>query len=228
MTNLTINAADFRALVNPILPLACKDDMLPTLCAVLIESDGKWLSATATDRFRMGIKRIAKRPTDDDPTTEWPEFRALISTRSVKSLLTTFKTLRGSLPAQITFTIEEDRLTAEAAGAFDLFDSGRFVHHLLTGDFPKVRSLVRQHLDIPVEDRVSTVALNPFFLADWKAVGSTSLRVMMGAANKAVLVTDDEGFIGLQMVRRMDAPVEDWTDFLAEKPEPKKRKTRAA
>ncbi|MGH3997641.1 MAG: hypothetical protein ACRDTJ_09290, partial [Pseudonocardiaceae bacterium] len=217
MTNFTISAAEFRALVAPVLPLACKDDMMPTLCAVLIEGDGKWLSATATDRFRMGIKRIAKRATDDDPATEWPEFRALVPLRSIKSLLTTFKTLRGSLPAQITFTIEDGKLTAEAAGAFDLFDSARFVHYLQDGEYPKVRSLVQQTLDIAVEDRVSAIHLDPFFLADWKAIGTKNLRFLMGKANGAILVTDDEGFIGLQMPRRSELRYEDWSDFLAPK-----------
>lgn len=217
MTNFTISAAEFRALVAPVLPLACKDDMMPTLCAVLIEGDGKWLSATATDRFRMGIKRIAKRATDDDPATEWPEFRALVPLRSIKSLLTTFKTLRGSLPAQITFTIEDNKLTAEAAGAFDPFDSARFVHYLQDGEYPKVRSLVQQTLDISVEDRVSAIHLDPFFLADWKAIGTKNLRFLMGKANGAILVTDDEGFIGLQMARRSELRYEDWTDFLAAK-----------
>jgi hypothetical protein len=198
MTNFTISADEFRALVSPVMPLASKDaDYTPTLNAVLIEGDGKWLSATATDRFRMGIKRIAKRATDDDPATEWPEFRALVPLRSVKSLLTTFKTLRGSLPAQITFTI---------------------------GEYPKVRSLVQQTLDIAVEDRVSAIHLNPFFLADWKAVGSKNLRLLIGKANGAVLVTDDEGFIGLQMSRRPELPAEDWSDFFS----PKKANEKAA
>ena len=224
MTNFTISADEFRALVSPVLPLASKDaDYTPTLNAVLIEGNGKWLSATATDRFRMGIKRIAKRATDDDPATEWPEFRALVPLRSVKSLLTTFKTLRGSLPAQITFTIEDNKLTAEAAGAFDLFDSARFVHHLQDGEYPKVRSLVQQTLDVAVEDRVSAIHLNPFFLADWKAVGSKNLRLLIGKANGAVLVTDDEGFIGLQMSRRAELPVEDWSDFFGEKKTAKKK-----
>lgn len=64
------------------------------------------------------------------------------------------------------------------------------------------------------------------FLADFKACGSPTLRLLMGAPNKPLIVSDDEGFIGLLMPRRLiaGAAPESWTDFLAEKPEPKSRR----
>lgn len=229
MTTLTIGAAEFRSLLNPVLPMASKDEMIPSICAVLIESDGKWLYATATDRFRVGIKRIAKRATDDDPTTEWPEFRALLPNRAIKSLLTMFKPTRGSSPATITLTVEDDKLTAEAVGLFDMFDSGRFVHHLATGEFPKLRNLVREALATPADDRASTVGINPDLMADFKACGAKTLRVVLGAPAKPLVVTDDEGFLGLLMPRRLlaDAPeFEDWSDYIAPRPEPEKSSTR--
>lgn len=239
MTTLTIDAKQFRALVSPVLPMACKDDMLPSICAVLIETDGKWLSATATDRFRAGIQRIEKRATDDDPTTEWPEFRALIPVRSVKSLLAMFKPSRGASSTTITLTIETDessipRLTAEAVGLFDLFDSGRFTHTLLEADaFPAVRKVFKDALDTPDDARASTVGVNPSFMADFKAAGGDTLRVLLGSPTKPLTVTNDEGFIGLLMPRSLiassgDVREENWADFFAEKSQPKKRTSRKA
>ena len=225
MTTLTIDVKDFRALVSPVLPMAGKDEMLPVICAVLIESDGKWLTATTTDRFRAGIKRIEKHATDDDPTTEWPEFRALVPMRAVRSLLAMFKPSRGAPPATLTLTIETDdsgvsRLTAEAVGLFNLFDSGRFTHNLLSGEFPAVRKAFKEALDTPDDARASMVGVNPAFMADFKAVGGDTLRVLLGSPTKPLVVTDDDGFIGLLMPRRLfsepNEAHENWTDFFAE------------
>ena len=235
MTTLTIDAKDFRDLVTPVLPMACKDDMYPVLCAVLVESDGKWLSATTTDRFRGAIKRIKKRATDDDPTTEWPKFRALIPMHAVRSLLTMFKVKARTPSATMTLTVEGDdggveRLTAEAVGLFDLFDSGRFVYTLAAGEFPNIRPLIRQALETPQDERSAEVGLNPNFMADFRSCGAQTLRVILGAPGKVAVVTDDDGFIGLIMPRRLLAgvgeptEVEDWSAFLADKPEPKTKK----
>jgi hypothetical protein len=225
MTTFTIGADEFRALVNPVLPMAGTDVYLPAINSVLIEGRGKWLSATATDRFRVGIKRIAKTPTDDDTATEWPEFKANIPLRSVKSMLTTFKSPRGSLPARITFTIEGGTLTVEASGAFDLFDAARFTHQLEPGEFPGVRAVIRQALETPEGERMASVGINPAYMADFKASGAKTLRVLVGAAQKPLVVTDGEGFIGALMPRGTAVADEDWTDFLAA---PKKADEKAA
>lgn len=213
MSALTLTARQFRALVEPVLPMAAKDPMIPVLCAIQVVTEGRWLVATATDRYRVGIKRIEKSATDDDPSTEWPQFSALIPTRAVRSILATFKPTRGFDPA-MTLTVEGGRLVVEAAGAFDLFDSSRFVHHLESAEYPKVRSLIRDALATHDDERVSRVAVSPAMFADFKACGSQSLRILTGRENKPLVVTDDEGFIGLLMPRRADKPAESWDDLL--------------
>lgn len=225
ITALRIGADEFRALVSPVLPMAGKDEMLPVLCAVLIESNGKWLSAMTTDRYRVGIKRIEKHPTDDDPTTEWPAFRALVPVRAVKSIMTNFKPSRRTSPPAITLTVEDAKLTAEAVGLFDLFDSARFTHHLETGEFPGLRKVFRQALETStVGAGETTVGVDPAQMADFKACGAKTLRVVIGAPGKPLLVTDDDGFIGLLQPRSLHGDnadsLEDWTHFFAEKPEP--------
>lgn len=211
--SLTLSARQFRSLIDPILPLAGKDTMLPVLCAVLVQSEGKWLTASATDRFRLGIKRIEKVATEDDPAKEWPEFRALIPVRAVKSILAAYKPTRGSDPT-LSLIVEDDSLVVEAAGSFDLFDAARFTHHLETGEFPKFRSIVTDGLAVPDEERAPSASFNPAFLADFKNCGRT-LRVVMGRPTKPVILLDDEGFVGALMPRRPDLREESWDDLLA-------------
>lgn len=214
MTALTLTAREFRTLVEPVLPMAGRDGMLPILTTVLVETDGMWLSAMTTDRFRVGIKRIEKRATEDDPATEWPEFRALIPTRAVRAMLTTFKPKRGTMDPTLTLTVDDNKMTTEAVGLFDLFDSGRFTHYLEDGEYPDLRAVVRKAMDVPDGERQSTIGVNPAFMADFKACGSTTMRLVVGGAKSPVVVTDDDGFLGLLMAPK------------AEKPEPKKRAPR--
>lgn len=213
MSGLTLTARQFRTLVEPVVPLAGTDAMIPVLNAVQILGEGKWLTATATDRFRVGIKRIEKHATDDDPTTEWPEFSALIPLRSVRSILATFKPTRGFDPA-MTLTVEDDRLIVEADGAFALFDSSRFVHYLQAGEYPEVRSVIRDALAVPDDERASRVVISPSKFADFKACGATSLRIHLGRPHKPLVVTDDNGFIGALMPQRGGVPEESWDDLL--------------
>lgn len=229
METLTLTASEFRALVGPVLPMAGRDYELPVLTSVQIESDGEWLSASATDRFRLGIKRIKKRATDEDPTTAWPEFKALIPTRAIKSLLASYKPRRGTMDPTITLTVEDGKLTAEAVGLFDLFDAARFVHHLEGGEFPNLRSVMRKAMELPADERGFEVGFNPAFMADFKGTGASTLRLLMGTPKTPMIFTDDDGFIGCLMPRAIPAEFrEDWTDFLAEKPALKKAASKKA
>lgn len=225
--SITITARQWRDLIGPVLPCAGRDDMLPILSAIEVRTDGKWLIATATDRFRVAMKRIAKVATDDDLNTEWPEFYALIPLKAVRSILSTTKTTRGYDPA-MTFTAKDaNTMVVEAAGAFDLFDSAGFTHTILSAEYPKVASLIRDALALPAEERVASVSVNMDYLAEFKAVGPRStLRILLGLANKPLVVTDDNGFIGALMPRRAESEPESWDDVLAPKPEPEAKPAR--
>lgn len=226
--SITITASQWRDLIGPVLPCAGSDTMLPVLNAVQIRTDGKWLIATATDRFRVAMKRVAKVATDDDPATEWPEFVALVPLKAVKSIGAMLKPSRGSAHLSgATFTVENDRLTVEASGLFDLFDAARFTHHLETGEYPKVAKLFTTALAVPDSERAPVTTLDPGFLADMKASGSPAVRVIGPKADdpkSPIVFADDDGFLALLMPRRGEAVRESWDDVLAEKPA---RKTRA-
>lgn len=210
---ITLTARQFRALVDPVLPLAEKDGFHPALNSLHVFTDGKWLLAEGTDRFRLGIKRIEKVVTDDDTTTEWPAFDAVIPLRAIHSILSTFKPLRGFDPT-MTLVRENDDLAVEAAGSFSIFDQARFVHHLCTEDYPSVRKVFSSALALRDSDRSVRLSFNPAFLADFKHTGAYALRIIAGAPGKPTIVTDDDGFLGAIMPRKTDRPEEDWSDVL--------------
>lgn len=224
MSTINLTARQFAELMRPVVPHAAGDRLLPILSTVLIETDGKWLSAMATDRYTLGIQRIEKRATDDDPATEWPEFKALVPLRSVKALLALFKPSRNAVLADMSLTVEDDKLVVEGAGGFDLFASSRFTYFLETGEYPNLRKAILGAL-------ASTSAAAPGTAYDFapsrlaRFAGLRTLRMAYGG--RGAVVTDDDGFLGAVMPRRAEGiEREDWTDFLAEKPEPKKATPR--
>jgi hypothetical protein len=54
----TMYAAALHRFLSDVIPFAGKDDTLPMLTAVHIESDGKRLIAVTTDRFTLGVSRL--------------------------------------------------------------------------------------------------------------------------------------------------------------------------
>lgn len=230
MNTIHLTATELSSLIGAVLPFAGKDFELPVLNSVLIETDGKWLYATATDRFRFGVKRIAKRATEEDESTTWPEFRALVPLSSIKALLSLFKPSRAAsrqgLSPTLSLAVDGDQLIAESTGGFELFSSSRFGYTLMQGQYPDVRKLLRDEL-AHAGDRVSTVGLNTTFLADYKHLGrrDAAVEFTMGSSEgKPIIIRDHDGFIGLLMPRRLmstdPADRESWDDYLAEKVEP--------
>lgn len=224
---IDLTASEFKALVSPVLHAVSNDPTLPVICGLLIESRGEWLTATGTDRFRAVVKRIRKRPTDDDPSTEWPEFKALIEKRSANSILAMFKTRRYSDP-EMTFVVEDDVLTVEAAGGFDLFDQAKFSHRLVNGEYPNVTKLIQKALDTPDNERDSMGGFNPKFLSDFKVSTAASLRIQMGRPREPMLVTDDDGLIGVLMPRKLVGDRESWDGMFTESPATKGDKKAVA
>ena len=109
MSDLIITARTLKSLVDPVLPLAGRDDMMPVLTAVQVCVDGEWLTATATDRFVMGHKRIKG---------DWPKgWEALIPVTVLRTILRTYKPQRGDDP-ELTLGIADGSLTVSSSGGF--------------------------------------------------------------------------------------------------------------
>lgn len=209
---ITLSMRELRALFLPVLPHACRDDMPPVLNGIRIESRSEWLTAAATDRFRVSVQRIAKSRTDDDDTTVWPEFKALVPVASVKAILAQFKAARGSEP-DLTLTVDGDMLVVEAAGAFVLFDQARLTYRLLDdASFPDLDPVFSKAIRDGGAAPADGAGFNPKFLADYASLGT--IRVRVGPVGQPCVITNDEGFLGLLMPRRMATDAaEDWTSF---------------
>ena len=231
MTDLNISVKQLKALVSPVLPLAGRDAGLPVLTAIRVESHGQYLTASATDRYRLGIKRLRA---DDG---EWPEWSATIPTSTLRSILAAFKPSRRDADPELTLTIvSPDELRVVASGALlDMFGA-EITYPLETAEFPKLHKLIRDAL---AADPAATAAtgFNWPFLTDFNAAatGTAALMMRISAGTKPVVITDGEDFIGAVMPRKRFSSDGDtfhigdgWDALLADAPEKKPAAKRAA
>lgn len=225
-TSLTIGARAFRSLVDPVLPFAGRDGMLPVLNAVRIESTGTHLLAMTTDRFRIGVQRLA---TEGD---KWPAFEATIPLAAVRSIKTLFKVRAGDLDSQLTLTVDDGILSVESTEANLLDMLGATARYSLDlGEYPEFRQLVEKA--IKAAPTQTAVGINAAFLADFRGLGGRERHLSMklpGDDSKPVVFADGEDFLGILMPRRMPDDVfpalTDWLPLLAEKPAKKKTGAR--
>lgn len=227
---LTIDARTLRDLLTPVMPLAGKDDMLPVLCCVLLETEGNTVTAAATDRFRLGVCR-AELAAD----AEQGPFKALVKVGDLKRVLALFKVGRFDAPV-LTFTLDADRLTVTSEGAFDGMLGGSLTFFAETGEFPKLTKIILEALTAEGE-RPAEFAVNGAFLADFKHAvrDGHPLQVRAGVdLKKPIAILCGDHFAGVIMPRALisdsgSKPAhEQWIDWLTPKPEPKPaRKPRA-
>ena len=208
---VALNASQFRFLVAPVIPLADNGYTLPILAAVLIEGDGHYLTATATDRYRIGVQRIKV-------ASDVTGFKALVGTRSLRSILSIFKTTRKFNP-ELTFTVTDTTFAVEAVGTMSMdngFVSGSMAWPLVPGEYPKARNIIA---DAQAKASEGDYLLNPSFLAGFQSAQHHGEPILMrGNPNKAVFVQIGADFVGaIMQVRASDAPVfdADWVTFFA-------------
>jgi DNA polymerase III sliding clamp (beta) subunit (PCNA family) len=222
---LTIGARSLRSLVDPVLPCAAADDMLPVLCTVRIESRGQYLVAIATDRYRLAMKRLAA------PSGEaWPEWSATVPVSTIKSILATFKPSARDADPMLTLIIGEDGGTVRVLGEGGLLDfaEAAIAYPLLRGDYPKTQKLFREAISDEVGS--SHVALNPALIAGVLPKGVPAACVKVSSPVKPILITDGEDFISILMPRRLSGgkfakdavdpfpSLDSWSDLLADEP----------
>jgi hypothetical protein len=199
MQSISITIGDLHRLIDPVLPCASTDYMLPVLTGVHVKSSGRWLVATATDRFRIGIKRVAAEE------GEWPEFEALLPLAGIKSIFSSFKALRGQNPV-ITLSVEDGKLTATCEGglAGDLARASCQIF-LVDGEYPKVASLLSSMLTAePLADPqgFNWGYLSSFLAAGDRRDGSTlQIRLVESGSKPAALIVGED-FVGAVMARK--------------------------
>lgn len=93
-TTFQIHPAQLVKLIGSVLKLASTDITLPILSAVLLRRQGNYLTATATDRYALGVCRDYFDPNLDQPADGW---RFLLSLPDAKALL---KLARAALKAK--------------------------------------------------------------------------------------------------------------------------------
>ena len=234
MSRLTIDARTLRDLLNPVMPLACKDMELPALNCVQIRTEGNGVIASATDRFRLGICR-AELPAD----AEQEPFTALVRVVDLKRILALFKVTRFDNPT-LTFELIANVLHVVSDGGFGGLVGASITITTHEGEFPNLDHIIREALTAEGEC-AREFGVNAAFLADFKhAIRNGEPLVVRPGANaaKPVAIGCGDHFVGAIMPRRLISGDGDhwrrqWIARLTPKSEPEPaatpapRKTRA-
>lgn len=153
-----INPALFQSAVTQVAIAAGKDDALPMLTGVHMEIDGEEVTLTATDRFRLALRRFNWTPVTPDA-----QAKLLIP---AKNLLENARTLDTNTAEPVEIAVG----TGEAIGSEGLFgihiDSRQTTTRMLDADFPNVNPLLpKQHKSMasveiaPLLDAIRRVSL---------------------------------------------------------------------
>lgn len=223
-----ISTKTLAQLVKPVVPLAHKDGMLPSLNAVRLQAFGKYLTASATDRYKAGMSRVALDPAPPvglDITIGLAELRQLLSV---------FKS-DVRMERTVTITVLDDRIKVEQAFGLGFLDAS-MSFPLVKGEFPDLVALFARPV---ATEPVSSVGLNASHIAEFRHAirDGEPLVIRSSDQNKPVIITAGDHFLGLLMPTRIASGAEidalgEWSDIFAapeRKGEPAKtaRKSRA-
>lgn len=203
-----ISTKELAKLVKPVMPLAHKDGMLPILNAVVFESAGDYITASATDRYRMGIARAKIDPAPP------PGLNIKLGLGELRQLLSVFKS-DAKMERTVTITVLDDRIKVEQTLGFGFMDAS-MSFPLVKGDFPPLAKLLNE---AQLVDPSPAVGLNAAHLSDFRHAirEGEPLIVRSAQANKPIIVTAGSHFIGALMPMRTasdtaSAAYDSWTD----------------
>lgn len=203
---VTITAADLVRTIDNVLPFTNRDETLPMLCAVFLETaDGK-LTATATDRYTLGHARA-------DCTGSLPKEGVLIRRADAMLITRLFRPARRraghSLMAQVSLTLEPAKGGDNKILRVATADTLGLVRELGIGistmdvQFVGYRGLINK-LESPAENQ--PVGLNPQYLARFARVAAEysgePLRFFSGGPASGSIIEIGENFLGLIMAVR--------------------------
>lgn len=187
----TIKAADLHRALTDVKPFMSKDQTVPMLCCVRIESANGNLVAVATDRFTLGASRA-------DYTGE--DFAATLSASSIDNLMRIAKTARRDADwrtVDIEVTGKELRFR---------FTSGESLTVLCEdSDFPRWRQLISVDRIDHTDQQAAMVGYNADYMARFsKVAGSTNMRLFSRGTAKPAVVSIGRDFVGLIMPVRCE------------------------
>lgn len=201
-----ITARDLADFLAPVIPHAAKSNDLPILNSIHFVTHGGCLIASATDRYTMGMHR---RPVGAADAPVPDGLRATVPLAAIRQILSIFKAARGENPdLRLTFTA--DTLTVAADGFLSGFAVGDASWRLDPGHYPRPGGIWPE---TEPETDVSTVALNPMYLARIAHAtgrGEPALISMPARHSdgrpKAIIARVGEDFLALiQPIRGVDA-----------------------
>lgn len=188
MISITLLPEDLRDLVRRVLPFVGTDEILPMLTGVAFEARGGMLTATATDRYVIGVAKLTM--------PEAPDVVFSITAGHWREVLRLYPVPRkAGEPLPVTLTVDDDHLTTSRPGAvpevtarFPLLDPDWLVN--------KARSVVARHLTLDAApEQPSTY--NPRYLARFAHLGE-SITVLPSEPNKPTVIISHD-FVGAIM-----------------------------
>ncbi|NKR32239.1 hypothetical protein GS538_20385 [Rhodococcus hoagii] len=215
----TADATAFVRLVETAAVFGSNDDTLPMLCAVRLERHGNQLVAAATDRFRLGVVRIAAQ-WDDAAPADWA---TTISRDDVAQIVTSFKNKGQSRrEAKITVAAQQNtELRHRVVGQLVISKAGSPITltvETLESEFPKWRQLIQTSTDAadqPSPERTAILNLDllkTFDKAKWSTNDSLTIEYPADPT-RPVVITCGHHFLGIQMPLRTNERAE-WDDIL--------------
>ena len=124
----TIDAGAFNEAVLQVTTAASRDETLPLLTGVRMESEGERITFLATDRYRLAMKEIGWTPTNPDVSQV-----ALVRARTLSDVAKSM-TQAGTIQLSLQTEGGKQIIGFESAGR-------RTTSQLIEGDYPPVRRL---------------------------------------------------------------------------------------
>lgn len=224
-----ISTKALAQLTKPVIPLAHKDGMLPVLNAVRLQAFGKYLTASATDRYKAGMARVELDPAPP------AGLDIIIRLAELRRLLAIFKS-DAKTERTVTITVLDHGIKVEQAFGLDFLDAS-MTFPRESGDFPNIAALFKT--EQPAQP-VSSVALDASHIAEFRHAirEGEPLIVRSGEQNRPIVVTAGSHFVGLLMPMRSSSgaatdALSEWSELFATAPTPEppkvapKRKSRA-
>jgi DNA polymerase III sliding clamp (beta) subunit (PCNA family) len=167
---LEVEGDSLRELLEGAITHAHKDKDLLALNAVMLEGEGGYLTARATDRYRLIVGKIEVIEGEISPS--------LISLSDIKRIVALAK--EGKISNKVTFNRIGDLLTVSAAG-------NSLTLTIVEANYPPSFNDIFNKEELTA---IETIAFNPAFFADYaKIVGKgVQVKVTFNGENKPITI----------------------------------------
>ena len=166
---LEVEGESLRELLEGAITHTHKDKDLPALNAVMLEGEGGYLTARATDRYRLIVGKIE--------VMEGELTASLVSLTDIKRIVALAK--EGKISNKVTFNRIGDLLTVSAGG-------NSFTLTIVEANYPSFNDIFNKG-EVTALD---TIAFNPAFFSDYsKIVGKgVQVKVTFNGENKPITI----------------------------------------